>query len=188
MDGGTWWPTVHGVTKSWTWLSDFTFTFHFHALEKEMATHFSVLVWRIRDGGAWWVASMGLHRVGQDWSDLAAASAATTLSYGLKGFPSTHVHVISHSFFFFFNKIAYVFSFWGLHSIPLYRILFKSGFSWCSFKLLVCELADTGLLWPITVKCIFFAPSQNHWTEFLKPRMEEFFLSTSTKILCYAKV
>ena len=91
-------------------------------------------------------------------------------------------------FFFFFNKIAYVFSFWGLHSIPLYRILFKSGFSWCSFKLLVCELADTGLLWPITVKCIFFAPSQNHWTEFLKPRMEEFFLSTSTKILCYAKV
>ena len=43
MDGGAWWAAVHGVTKSWTWLSDFTFTFHFHALEKEMATHSSIL-------------------------------------------------------------------------------------------------------------------------------------------------
>ena len=43
MDGGTWWAVGHGVAKSWTRLSDFTFTFHFHALEKEMATHFSVL-------------------------------------------------------------------------------------------------------------------------------------------------
>ena len=47
MDGGAWWATVHGVTKSQTRLSDFTFTFHFHALEKEMATHSSVLAWRI---------------------------------------------------------------------------------------------------------------------------------------------
>ena len=47
MDGGAWWAAVHGVTKSWTRLSDFTFTFHFHALEKEMATHSSVLAWRI---------------------------------------------------------------------------------------------------------------------------------------------
>ena len=47
MDGGAWWAAVHGVTRSWTRLSDFTFTFHFHALEKEMATHSSVLVWRI---------------------------------------------------------------------------------------------------------------------------------------------
>ena len=45
MDGGAWWAAVHGVAKSWTRLSDFTFTFHFHALEKEMATHFSVLAW-----------------------------------------------------------------------------------------------------------------------------------------------
>ena len=43
MDGGAWWAAVHGVTKSWTQLSDFTFTFHFHALEKEMTTHSSVL-------------------------------------------------------------------------------------------------------------------------------------------------
>ena len=47
MDRGAWWAAVHGVTKSWTLLSDFTFTFHFHALEKEMATHSSVLAWRI---------------------------------------------------------------------------------------------------------------------------------------------
>ena len=47
MNGGAWWAAVHGVAKSWTRPSDFTFTFHFHALEKEMATHSSVLAWRI---------------------------------------------------------------------------------------------------------------------------------------------
>ena len=57
MDGGAWWAAVHGVTRSQTQLSDFTFTFHFHALEKEMATHSSVLAWRkSKVGGAWWVA------------------------------------------------------------------------------------------------------------------------------------
>ena len=73
MDGGAWWAAVHGVAKSRTRLSDFTFTSHFHALEKEMATHSSVLAWRIpgmgEPGG---LPSMGLHRVGHDWSDLAA--------------------------------------------------------------------------------------------------------------------
>ena len=64
MDGGAWWAAVHGVAKNWTWLSNFTFTFHFCALEKEMATHSSVLAWRI--------PGMGSHRVGHDWSDLAA--------------------------------------------------------------------------------------------------------------------
>ena len=47
MDGGAWWAAIYGVAQSWTQLSDFTFTFHFHALEKEMATHSSVLAWRI---------------------------------------------------------------------------------------------------------------------------------------------
>ena len=51
-EGGAWWAAVHGVTKSWTRLSDFTFTFHFHALEKEMATHSSVLAWRIPGMGS----------------------------------------------------------------------------------------------------------------------------------------
>ena len=75
MDGGAWWATVHGVAKSWTWLG-FTFTFHFHALEKEMATHSGVLAWRIpgtgEPGG---LPSMRSHRVGHNWSDLAAAAA-----------------------------------------------------------------------------------------------------------------
>ena len=67
MDGGAWWAAVHGVAKSWTRLSDFPFTFHFHALEKEMATRSSVLAWRIPgvvepDG----LPSMGLHRVRHD--------------------------------------------------------------------------------------------------------------------------
>ena len=66
-DGGAWWAAVHGVAKSRTPLSDFTFTFHFHALEKEMATHSSVLAWRIpgigEPGG---LPSMGSHRVGHD--------------------------------------------------------------------------------------------------------------------------
>ena len=51
MDGGAWWAAVHGVAQSQTQLSDFTFTFHFHALEKEMATHSSVLAWRIPGTG-----------------------------------------------------------------------------------------------------------------------------------------
>ena len=67
MDGGAWWATVHEVARSRTRLSDFTFTFHFHALEKEMATHSSVLAWRIpgteEPGG---LRSMGSHRVGHD--------------------------------------------------------------------------------------------------------------------------
>ena len=89
MDGGGWWAIVHGVAKSRTRLSDFPFTFHFHALEKEMATHSSVLAWRIpgtddalekemathssvlawripgtdKPGG---LPSMGSHRVGHD--------------------------------------------------------------------------------------------------------------------------
>ena len=61
MDGGAWWATVHGVTKSRTRLRDFTFTFHFHALVKEMATHSSVLAWRILGTeGAWWAAVFGV--------------------------------------------------------------------------------------------------------------------------------
>ena len=73
MDGGAWKAAGHGVAGGRTRLSDFTFIFHFHALEKEMATHCSVLAWRIpgtgKPGG---LPSMGSHRVGHDWSDLAS--------------------------------------------------------------------------------------------------------------------
>jgi len=75
MDGGAWKAAVHGVAEGRTQLSDFTFTFHFHALEKEMATHSSVFAWRIPGTGEpSGLPSMGSHRVGHDWSDLAAAA------------------------------------------------------------------------------------------------------------------
>ena len=80
MDGGAWKAAVHRVAEGWTRLSEFTFTFHFHALEKEMATHSSVLAWRIpgmgEPGG---LPSMGSHRVGHDRSNLAAAAAAARI-------------------------------------------------------------------------------------------------------------
>ena len=67
MDGGAWWSAVHGVAESWTQLIDFTFPFHFHALEKAMAPHSNTLVWRtpgmVEPGE---LPSLGLHRVRQD--------------------------------------------------------------------------------------------------------------------------
>ena len=60
MDGGAWWAKVHGVAMSQIRLSDFTFTFHFHALEKEMATHSCSCLENPRDGGAWWAAVYGV--------------------------------------------------------------------------------------------------------------------------------
>ena len=85
MEGGAWWAAVHGVAKSRTRLSDFTFTFHFPALEKEMAAHSSVLAWRTPGTGeSGGLPSMGSHRVGHDWSHLAAAAAHTEMSL-LKG-------------------------------------------------------------------------------------------------------
>ena len=78
MDRGSWSAAVHGVDEGRTRLWDFTFTFHFHALEKEVATHSTVLAWRIpgtgEPGG---LPSMGSHRVGHDWCDLAAACTIT---------------------------------------------------------------------------------------------------------------
>ena len=83
MDGEAWWAAAHGVTKSRTRLSNFSFTFHFHALEKKMATHVSVLAWRIpgmaEPGG---LPSLGSHRVGHEWSDLAAAAELMQASSG----------------------------------------------------------------------------------------------------------
>ena len=100
MDGGAWWAAVHGVAKSRTRLSDFTFTFHFHAWEEEMATHSSVLAWRIPGtGGPGGLPSMGSHRVGHNWSDLAAIAAAA-LFYFKVMFPTIlYVHAL------FFHKL-----------------------------------------------------------------------------------
>ena len=80
MDGGAWWAAVHGVVKSRTRLSDFPFTFHFHALEKEVATHSSVLAWRIPGTGAWWAAVYG---VTQSWTRLKRLSSSSSISHFL---------------------------------------------------------------------------------------------------------
>ena len=82
MDGGAWKAAVHGVAEGWTWLRDFTFPFQFHALEKEMAAHSSVLAWRIPGTGEPdGLPSMGSHRVRHDWSDLAAAAHTSKVTF-----------------------------------------------------------------------------------------------------------
>ena len=112
MDGGAWWAVVHGVTKSRTRLSDFTLTFHFPALEKKMATHSSVPAWRIPGTGEpRGLPSMGSHRVGHDWSDLAVAAKPMNedpmhlerekrilvkLSVNVLWLPSTHAYPSFH--------------------------------------------------------------------------------------------
>ena len=113
MDGGTLYLVVHGVTKSRIRLNNFTFTFHFHALEEEMATHSSVLAWRIpgtgEPGG---LPSMGSHRVRHDWSDLAAAAAAVLISVCSHGYAHTHTHSFSQ-----------VVSSWALFCSPLFHLI-----------------------------------------------------------------
>ena len=95
-DGGAWCAIVHGIARSQTRLSNFTFTFHFHALEKEMATHSSVLAWRIpgtgEPGG---LPSMGSHRVRHHWCDLAAAAAALLQSLSWKILFPTNYEAVS---------------------------------------------------------------------------------------------
>ena len=104
MDGGAWWAAVHGVTRSWTWLSDFPFTFHFHALEKEMATHSSVLAWRIPGMGE----PGGLPSAGvtQSWTWLKRLSSTHTYTcvymylytfFNICGWPSVSFHGVSSS-------------------------------------------------------------------------------------------
>ena len=88
MDGKAWWAAVLGVTKSRTRLSGFTLTFHFHALEKEMATHSSVLAWRIPGtGGAWWAALCG---VAQSRTGLKRLSSSSRGSWHLSFRSETH--------------------------------------------------------------------------------------------------
>ena len=76
MDGGAWWAAVHGVAKSRTRLSDFTFTFHFHALEKEIATHSSVFAWRIPGTGE--PGGLAVYGVAQSWTRLKRLSSSSS--------------------------------------------------------------------------------------------------------------
>ena len=109
MDGGAWWTAVHGVAKSQTRLSDFTFIFYFHALEKEMATHSSVLAWRIpgtgEPGG---LPSMGSHRVGHNWSDLAAAAAASVIFQYISVLIMPLLDIILLHIFFLYSICLYL--------------------------------------------------------------------------------
>ena len=107
-DGGAWWAAVYGVAQSQTRLSDFTFTFHFHALEKEMATHSSSCLQNPRDGEPGGLPSMGLHRVGHDWSNLPAAAAAAAaysfLNFELSVVPCKVLTVASWSTYRFLRS------------------------------------------------------------------------------------
>ena len=95
MYRGAWWATVCGVAKSWTQLSDFTFTFHFHALEKEIQ---STSVFLPGESQGWGepggLLSMGSHRVGHDWSDLAAAAAAACVTNYIYGLLTPRPHML----------------------------------------------------------------------------------------------
>ena len=137
MDGGAWWAAVHGVAKSRTHLSNFTLTFHSHALEKEMATHSRILAWIIpgmgEPGG---LLSMGLHRVGHDWSDLVAAAASCDSFNNITVYFSTILYVIL-SFFLHvgcFPAMAYLvhFCLCLLKEIPLQWVFFlkKKFYLW----------------------------------------------------------
>ena len=78
VDRGAWWAAVHGVTKSWTRLSNFTFAFHFHALEKEMATHLCSCLENARDEGAWWAAVYGVAQSQTRLKRLSSSSSSFT--------------------------------------------------------------------------------------------------------------
>ena len=83
-DGGACWAAVHGVTKSRTRLGDFTFTFHFNAWEKEMATHSSILAWRIPGMGAWWAAVYGVAQSLTRLKQLSSSSSPSLILFCLE--------------------------------------------------------------------------------------------------------
>ena len=123
--------------KSQTWLSGFTFTFHLQELEKEMATHFSVLAWRIpgmaEHGG---LPSMGSHRVGHDWRDLAAAAAAAInqigrVAYSHYGFFNGGTFLPEYCFNFFTKRFKI--------DIGIQLFKSKSYMNWCVSVLTPCQ-------------------------------------------------
>ena len=133
MDGGAWWAVVYAVAQSRTRLRDFTFNFHFHALEKEMATHSSVLAWRIPGTGEPdGLPSLGSHRVEHDWSDLAAAAQcgdSQSVVCRLWGVPETLLRICRRETIFIIPR----------------------GYS----PFVVC--------WYLHWRCIAMAFSPNHW-------------------------
>ena len=112
---------VHGVAKSQTRLTDFTFNFHFHTLEKEMATHPSVLAWRIpgtaEPGG---LPSMGSHRVRHDWSNLAAAACIKSIKYKCKIYQLKKYYPVATTEIMRQNIVS-------IHKIPFCLLEFSSS-------------------------------------------------------------
>ena len=128
MDGGAWQAAVHGVSKSRTRLSNFSFTFHFHALKKEMATHSSVLAWRIpRDGGVWWAA---VYRIAQSrtWLKWLSNSSSSIPSFA-------YIKILPHYLSFpsgtplIHTLFLLIVSHWFLHSFSFF-LFFVSLIVW----------------------------------------------------------
>ena len=159
MDGGAWKAAVHGVRKSWTWLSDFTFTFHFHALEKEMATHSSVLAWRIPGTGEpGRLPSMGSHRVGHDWRDLAEAAESIFSSLSL----ALHTILV----FYFCTK---AFSF---HAVIGWSFCYWFWFERLSLKFQILIAISNGIMVSF-FHCINKFICFTEWINFITPLFEK---------------
>ena len=135
MDWGPWWATVHGVAKSQTRLSVFIFTSHFYALEKEMATHSSVFAWRIPGAGEpGGLPSMGSHRVGHDWSDLAAVAATIIKAFSVTTKISLMLLFIVIPFTGA-NTLSLLLQFWLLSGCRCLRCRLSNAFVDCLFCL-----------------------------------------------------
>ena len=108
MDGGAWWAAVRGVEKSRTGLSDFTFTFHFHALEKQIATHSIILVWRIPGTGAWWAAVYGVaqSRTWLMWLSCSSSNILTVSTLAFHEDGASH-HLFGSSLIFFKSSLLF---------------------------------------------------------------------------------
>ena len=137
MDRGACWAAVHGVAKSRTQLSNFTFTFHFHASEKEMATYSIVLAWRIpgtAEPGE--LPSMGSPRVGHDWSDLAAAAAVCVRLHAVHG------DIARHSLQGIYSLVFLLSSNWKKSPFPLKSQWINE--KWSSERLCVVGIVSCG--------------------------------------------
>ena len=159
MDGGTWWAAVHGVAKSWTWLSNFPFTFHCHALEKEMATHSSVLAWRIPGTGEPGGLPDG---IAESWTLLKQLSSSSSRGEArielIKSSENSYLKTCSVSF----SQVTGVFHSWSLPWIPSVHDLilveaidkcqFVVGSFWGRLALSVCSFS----YWP-QVSCFVSA-------------------------------
>ena len=125
MDGGAWRAAVHGVAEGRAWLSGFPFTFHFHALEKEMATHSRVLAWRISGTGAWWAAVYGVaqSRTRLKWLSSSSSSVCKSLLLSQLVRPSPSPCHVSTTLF----STVMPFSFPSLFRVKYYMIPCKNN-------------------------------------------------------------